>query len=302
MNNPIVKLDSVDAYNRLYGLRTLHPLVAVVDLRDATKIVNHLIMDYGLYALYLKQGTRCSIRYGRKEYDYQEGTVVSFSPGQKIEVDMKEDEIAPEVTGLLFHPDIIYGTPLASKIADFKFFDYSEMEALHLSDQEREKFLYCLDMIRQELNHPVDTHSASLISANIQLLLEYMDRFYDRQFITRHRVNSDIVAGFQRELKNFYRDGSSASVPSVNYFARKANLSPGYFGDLVRKETGLAAKDIIANHIVESAKHLLSSTGEDVAQIAYRLGYDYPAHFSRLFKRIAGISPTQFRIEISNQN
>jgi len=251
-------------------------------------------MDYGLYALYLKNSVNCSIKYGRRNYDYQEGTVVSFAPGQRVEVEMKKDEYRPDVVGLLFHPDLIYGTPLAVKIGDFRFFDYAEMEAVHLSDAERTQFLHCLDLIKHELNHPVDTHSASLLSANIQVLLEYMHRFYDRQFITRHKVNSDIVARFQRELKNYYTDNNS--LPKVTYFAEKANLSTGYFSDLVRRETGLTPKDMIERQMMAHAKHLLANTGFDISQIAYELGFDYPAHFTRFFKRIAGQSPTQFRL------
>ncbi|MCM1483307.1 MAG: helix-turn-helix domain-containing protein [Muribaculaceae bacterium] len=301
MRNPIINLDSIDSYNKLYGMKTMHPLVAVIDLKTATKGVNHICMNYGVYALFLKNGVKCSIKYGRRKYDYQEGTVVSFSPGQMIDVDMEESEVTPDVIGLMFHPDLIYGTPLAEKISEFKFFDYTEMESLHLSEDERAIFLHCLDMIRKELEHPVDPHSAALLSANIQVLLEYMHRFYDRQFITRHKVNSDIVAKFQRDLKMYYKmDTAMHSVPTVSYFAGKASLSPGYFSDLVRKETGLTPKDMITRHIVAHAKQMLVSTDDDVAQIAYALGYEYPAHFTRIFKRVTGQSPTQFRIEISN--
>ncbi|MCM1491048.1 MAG: helix-turn-helix domain-containing protein [Muribaculum sp.] len=302
MENPLIKLDSIDAYNKLYGMKTLHPLVAAIDLKTATKPVNHIRMEYGVYALFLKNGAKCSIKYGRRKYDYQEGTVVSFSPGQVIDVDMEEDEFAPDVIGLMFHPDLIYGTPLAEKISGFRFFDYSEMESLHLSEDERSKFLYCLDMISQELNHPVDTHSAALLSANIQVLLEYMDRFYDRQFITRHKINSDIVAQFHRELKMYYKEGTVHKVPTVAYFADKANLSQGYFSDLVRKETGLTPKEMITRHIVAHGKQLLAKTSEDISQIAYNLGFDYPAHFTRIFKRVTGKNPTQFRFEIANDN
>jgi len=297
MKNPIINLDSIDAYNKLYGMKTLHPLVTVIDLKTATKPVNHIRMSYGVYALFLKNGARCSIRYGRRQYDYQEGTVVSFSPGQVIDVDMDEDEFAPDVIGLMFHPDLIYGTPLAEKISEFRFFDYSEMESLHLSEDERARFLYCLDMIRQELEHPVDSHSAALLSANIQVLLEYVHRFYDRQFITRHKVNSDVVAQFQRELKMYYsnRNNAAKGLPTVSYFADKSCLTPNYFSDLVRKETGLTPKEIISAHVISQAKMLLTTGSEDVAQIAYKLGFEYPAHFTRTFKRVTGQTPSEFR-------
>lgn len=289
-----IDLDSIDVYNKLYGLTTYHPLVTVVDLKEATRSVNHVRINYGLYALFLKNDVNCTIKYGRRQYDYQEGTVVSFSPGQTVDVEMTADVLAPDVKGLLFHPDLIYGTPLADKIASFSFFDYSQMEALHLSDSERERVVDCLDRIKEETMHPVDDHSALLIAANIQVLLEYLHRFYDRQFITRHKVNSDIMARFERELKACFSQPRQ-SIPGVAYFADKVNLTPGYFGDLVRRETGSTPKDLITLHLVSEAKRRLASTADDVSVIAYDLGFDYPAHFSRMFKRVTGQSPTDYR-------
>lgn len=294
MENDTVILDSIDAYNKLYGMPTYHPLVSVVDLKNAVKVVNNIRMSYGVYALFLKNGDYCTIKYGRKAYDYQAGTVTSFSPGQIIEVVMKEAEVAPDVVGLIFHPDLIYGTPLADKIADFSFFDYSQTEALHLSDDERGKFLDCLDKIREEVMHPVDNHSAALISANIQVLLEYLHRFYDRQFITRHKVNSDVVNRFERELKLYFKE-PCAMIPNVAYFAEKANLTPGYFSDLIRKETGSSPKDLISLHLIAEAKKKLLSTNDDISVIAYSFGFEYPSHFTRMFKRITGLTPLEYR-------
>lgn len=295
-----INFDSIDAYNKLYGLPTLHPLVTVIDLKRATNSVNHVVVNYGVYALFLKKGVNCTLKYGRKYYDYQEGSVVSFAPGQIIEVDMERDEIAPDVVGLMFHPDLIYGTPLGEKISSFSFFNYSQMEALHLSQDERDIFLDCLDKIQKELEHPVDHHSASLLSVNIQVLLEYLHRFYDRQFITRHKVNSDVLAQFERELHSYYnKPNGKDELPSVAYFADKVNLSPGYFGDLIKKETGITAQEMISKHVVSMAKHRLTVSNEDISIIAYDLGFQYPQHFSRLFKRITGQTPKQFRDTIS---
>ncbi|MDE6304572.1 MAG: helix-turn-helix domain-containing protein [Paramuribaculum sp.] len=294
MENDTIILDSIDAYNKLYGLSTYHPLVSVVDLKKAVKIVNNIRVTYGIYALFLKNGDYCTIRYGRKSYDYQAGTVTSFSPGQTIDVVMKDVEVAPDVVGLIFHPDLIYGTPLADKIADFNFFDYSQTEALHLSDEERAKFLDCLDKIREEVMHPVDNHSAALISANIQVMLEYLHRFYDRQFITRHRVNSDVVSKFERELKACFREPRTV-IPNVAYFADKANLTPGYFSDLIKKETGSSPKDLISLHLVAEAKKKLMATNDDISVIAYNFGFEYPSHFTRMFKRLTGLTPLEYR-------
>lgn len=300
MENRKINLDSIDAYNRLYGLVTHHPLVTVIDLKKAKNSVNNVTINYGVYALFLKNGANCSITYGRRNYDYQEGTVVSFSPGQVVDVNMEKAELAPDVVGLMFHPDLIYGTPLADKIASFTFFDYDQMEALHLSTDEREKFLSCLAAIKEETEHPVDHHSAALISANIQVLLEYLHRFYDRQFITRHKVNSDIVNQFQQHLREYFDSGKcKEGLPGVAYFADRANLSPGYFGDLIKKETGSSPKDLISLQLVARAKNRLVSTSDDIGIIAYDLGFEYPAHFSRMFKRLTGMTPKQFRETVS---
>ncbi len=301
MNDKIINLDSIDAYNKLYGLETRHPLVSVIDLKMATQTLNNVRIKYGVYALFLKNDANCVLKYGRRHYDYHEGTIVSFSPGQIIDVEMKEPVKAPDVVGLMFHPDLIFGTPLGEKIASFSFFDYSQMEALHLSADEREIFLDCLDKISRELSHPVDHHSAALLSANIQLLLEYLHRFYDRQFITRHRANSDVLSRFERDLKSYFESSENLdSIPTVAYFADRASLSPGYFGDLIKKETGLTAQEMISHHIVDVAKHRLAATSDDISVIAYNLGFQYPQHFTRLFKRLTGQSPRQYRETITS--
>lgn len=295
-DSTIVRLDSIDAYNKLYGLETMHPLVTVIDLTKATKIVNHVRMDYDVYALFLKNGTNCTLKYGRQPYDYQEGSVVSFSPGQLIDVDTETDEIAPDVIGLMFHPDLIHNTALASKIKEYGFFDYSQREALHLSADERRIFNQCLERIKEEITHPVDKHTAQIVASHIQVLLDYITRFYERQFITRGKVNSDILSRFESSLKEYLESGQSKDgLPTVNYFAEAAHLTPGYFGDMIKKETGLTAQEIITRHIVEWAKQRLIGSADDISIIAYELGFQYPQHFSRMFKRVTGISPTQYR-------
>lgn len=299
-NIEIVKLHSIDAYNKLYGLKTDHPLVAVVDLKNASRGINHVRVDYGIFALFLKQGTNCTLMYGREPYDYHEGTVVSFKPGHRVDVEMTTDEIAPDVVGLLFHPDLIYGTPLASRINDYRFFDYSQREAVHLSLDERKIFLECLDRIKKEIEHPIDKHSAEIVSSHIQVLLDYLTRFYERQFITRHKVNSDLVANFETELNKYYSSKKGTDgIPSVAYFAEKANLSSGYFGDMIKRETGTTAQEIISRFIVGQAKKRLSDTNDDISIIAYDLGFNYPQHFTRMFKKQTGKTPREFRLELN---
>lgn len=289
-----VRIDSVNAYNKLYGLKTSHPLVAVVDIEEATNLVNDVRMRFDIYALFLKNGAQCSLKYGRKNYDYQDGTVVSFAPGQVVEI-TDETETGPKVKGLLFHPDLLYGTPLASKINKFDFFSYVPAESLHLSESEKEKFNFFLNLIRNELAYPVDSHSANVLSAHIYLLLEHLDRFYDRQFITRHKVNSDIVEQFRSNIAEYFSESKIEVLPSVSYFAEKASLSAGYFSDLIKKETGVTPKDLISLQLISEAKKRLAETNVDISVIAYNLGFDYPAHFTRMFKRLTGQTPTEYR-------
>lgn len=293
----ILLLDTVDKYNKLYGLETLHPLVNVIDLTRATKIVNHIQMNYGLYAIYLKQGKSCEIKYGRRNYDYQEGTIVSFAPTQIVEVNTTEDEVQPKVYGLLFHPDLIRGTSLGQNIKNYGFFSYSANEALHLSERERSIVSDCLEKIQTELEHPIDTHSRQLIVMNIELLLSYCMRFYERQFITRKLVNNDILSKFEDLVNDYFQSGLSQQMglPSVKYFADKIHLSPNYFGDLIKKETGKSAQEYIQSYLLNFAKERIASTNMTMSEIAYELGFQYPQHFGRLFKKQTGMTPNEYR-------
>ena len=291
----IIRLDTVDDYNKLFGLETLHPLVAVVDLDDATKFPAHFTVNYGIYALFLKD-TKCGdILYGKQVYDYQDGMIVSFAPGQVVKTEMIEGKRA-KAKGLLFHPDIIKGTSLGQEIKSYSFFSYSSSEALHLSEDERSIILDCLRNIKTELVHPVDKLSKRLIARNIQLLLDYCMRFYERQFITRAVANKGILSRFETLLDEYFGNiQQDKGLPTVRYFADKVCLSSNYFGDLIKKETGKTAQEYIQNKIVDLAKEKILGTGKNVSQIAYELGFQYPQHFNRLFKKSVGCTPNEYR-------
>lgn len=295
----VTKLETIDQYNNLYGLETLHPLVSVVDLTKATKSVNHIQMEYGVYALFLKDTKTCNIKYGRQYYDYQEGTIVCFAPGQIIGVETLEDEIGPEVYGLLFHPDLVRGTSLGQNIKKHTYFSYAVNEALHLSEQERSIVMDCLAKIQIELEHGIDKHSKPLITMNIELLLGYCIRFYERQFITRNEINQDALTKFEQLLNEYFQSQlpQKEGLPSVKYFADKIYLSPNYFGDMIKKETGKTPQEHIQAKVIELAKERILGTDETVSQVAYTLGFQYPQHLCRLFKKRVGCTLNEYRLQ-----
>lgn len=297
MGNEIVILDSVEKFNRQCGFETLHPLVSIVDMSQSTNDFGRSRLNYGIYALWLKNGVGCSLKYGRRHYDYDEGTVVSFAPGQMVQAEPINAEVIPQAVGLLFHPDLIHGTALSRKMERYTFFSYDEAEALHLSMRERHNYMDILESIQKELNHPIDKHSRELLCDRIGLLLDLCLRFYDRQFITREVASQDILANFDRHLYDYFKNGHAErnGFPTVAYFADKLCLSTGYFGDLIKKETGMTAQRHIQNKIIDLSKRDLLGSTLSVTEIATRLGFDYPQHFTRLFKKQTGLSPTDFR-------
>ncbi len=222
MKTDMIQMDSVDVYDQYFGLETLHPLVNVIDLAEATRFPTHFIINYGVYALFLKD-TKCGdIRYGRQTYDYQDGTIVSFAPGQVAETEILEG-VKPQAKGILFHPDLIKGTSLGQEIKSYSYFSYSSREALHLSEEERDIILDCLKKIKLELLHPIDKLSKRLIARNIQLLLDYCMRFYNRQFVTRTNANLDVLSKFESLLDDYFQSDKpqTVGIPTVRYFAEQ---------------------------------------------------------------------------------
>ena len=290
-----VFLNTVQDFNDYQGVETLHPLVSVVHVEN-TEHIQECVMHYGLYAIYLKENKGCKLSYGRTPYDFDEMTVTSFAPGQVVKVEPNPDVPFAKFTALVFHPDLLNRTALGRQMSRYEFFDYSSTEALHVSVQEVEVFRGVITMIEQELHRAIDKHTRELIISNIELLLNYCLRFYDRQFITREEINHSVVKRFMELLDDYISSKAlREGLPTVAYFADKCCLSSGYFGNLVRVETGRTAKDIIADRLLAHAKQLLNDDTLTITMISERMGFDYPQHFVRFFKSHTGKTPSAFR-------
>ncbi|WP_372776398.1 helix-turn-helix domain-containing protein [Mangrovibacterium sp.] len=297
----IFRFETVAEYNALNNHETLHPLVSVIDLSKADPRSwggeKNVRITYGLYCIFLKDLKGCDIRYGRNYYDYQEGTLVFVAPGQMTVVETDGQVYQPKGHALVFHPDLIHGTSLAKNISDYSFFSYNANEALHLSERERQIVLNCFSEIEYELSHNIDKHSKKLIASNIELFLNYCERFYDRQFITRENVNKGILEKFEDILTHYFSSDKpqKLGLPSVSWCAEELHLSSNYFGDLIKKETGKTAKEFIQDKIINIAKNKIFDANKTLNEIAYELGFKYPQHFTRLFKQKVGITPNEFR-------
>ncbi|RZJ66917.1 MAG: AraC family transcriptional regulator [Flavobacterium sp.] len=290
-----VNFKTVSDYSSFNKNETLHPLVGIVDLGKSDPRKQHK-MNFDLYCVILKQVKCGDLRYGNNLYDYQEGTLVFFAPGQVVEV--ASDEIyQPAGMALVFHPDFLIGTSLGKRMIDYGFFSYGLSEALHLSEKEKKMVLECFAKIQHELGQSIDKHSKTLIASNIELFLNYCTRFYDRQFITREVANSGVLARFETLLNTYFTSDKPKQygLPSVSYCAEELHLSPNYFGDLIKKETGKTAQEYIQSKIIDVAKERVFHAEKTVNEIAYELGFKYPQHFTRLFKQRVGFTPIEFR-------
>jgi len=291
----ILKFDTVGQYNAFNRNETLHPLVSVVDLSKAAPRQLRK-MSYGFYVVFLKEIKCGDLKYGISNYDYEEGTLVFLSPGQVIG-SQGDEYYQPKGLALVFHADFIRGTSLSRHMNEYSFFSYTTNEALHLSERERQIIMDCFGKIRYELEHGVDKHSKTLIATNIELLLNYCVRFYDRQFITRDNANKGILERFETLLNDFFASDKPHEVglPSVAYCANELNLSANYFGDLIKKETGKSASEYIHLKLIDVSKERIFDANKSVGEIAYELGFKYPQHFSRVFKQHVGMSPQEYR-------
>ena len=296
MEKSLLNIATVTEYDDMLGVETLHPQVSVIDLSQA-RPMRHMRHTFSFYVVFLKDEKNCELIYGRQRYDYQKGSVVCLAPGQVIGIEDTGEEFQPQGYALCFHPDLVRGTSLGRGMKGYTFSSDEVNEALHLSEHERRTFIDCLMKIQEELRHPIDRMSRRLIVVNIELLLNYCLRFYERQFITRHDVNRDILTRFESLLDEYFTGDNAMrkGLPTVKYCAGELCLSSNYFGDLIKKETGKTALECIQGKIVGMAKEQLLIPANTVSQVAYNLGFQYPQHFTRVFKKATGMTPNEYR-------
>ena len=301
MNNKTIHLQTISEMFLLFGLAgdIHHPLVGVVDFSRVDQQIDceiNLSADY--YSIMFKNYPDDKIKYGRKIIDFQDGSLICMAPNQIIEID--NNEPAPKSVngwGLFFHPDLIRATSLNDKMREYNFFSYQTSEALHLSEKEKRTLYDCVSKIDIEIQENIDVHSQGIIVSTIELLLNYCSRFYGRQFISRKGSNNSVLVQFEKILNQYYyqENKEEKGLPTVKYLSEKLNLSPGYLSDLLRKETGKNTQDHIHQHLIEEAKNKLIGTNKSVSEIAYKLGFNYPQYFNKLFKQKTGHTPVEFR-------
>ena len=294
----IQKLESVTQFNSQRGQETLHPLVGVLD-QSKSKPVEAKRYLSDIYIMFLKDIKCEEFHYGRNKYDYQDESLLFIGPGQVFGFEAgSPTKIQPRGWALAFHPDFIKGTSLGKRMNEYGFFSYDVTEALHISKRERQIILECFRKIKEELKTNIDKHTVNLIVSNIELLLNYCLRFYDRQFITRAHVNKDILTRFEALLNTYYQSElpQTDGLPTVSYCANELNLSANYFGDLVKKETGKTALEYIQEKVIDLAKERIFDRSKSISEIAFEMGYKYPQHFTRLFKQRVGMSPQKYRM------
>lgn len=297
MKNKFVTLHSISEAHKAFGYdKPKHPLISFLDF---TKIKPEVVEAHAFYQMsfYTISCKRIEgvLNYGKSHYDFSEGTLMFTAPHQVINA--SHDSEMEEGWGLFFHPDLINGTSLAKKINEYSFFSYEANEALHVSDDEKLILKDCVEKIEREYSQNIDKHTQRLIVSNIELLLNYCDRFYDRQFLTRNKVNKDIVQRFEHLLNDYFAQDELISVglPDVKFFASHLNLSPNYLSDLLNRFTGKTTQEHIHLKLVDNAKSLLWSTEKSISEIAYELGFEYPSHFTKVFKTKTGLTPQQYR-------
>jgi AraC family transcriptional activator of pobA len=291
------QFNSISDLHRVLGLpKPLHPMVSLNDNSlikvDKDNLPTSFLLNF--YKISYKKSPSGKLRYGQHYYDFEEGGLVFTSPNQLLAV---TDDTEYHGYTLLFHPDFIRNYPLGKNIKNFGFFSYSANEALHLSEKEQQVILTILKNIEDELQSTIDDFSQDVIVSHIELLLNYSNRFYKRQFITRKAVNNDLLAALENILSDYFNNetGLTKGLPTVQYLAEQLTVSPHYLSDMLRSLTGQNAQQHIHQKLIEKAKEMLSTTNLSVAEVAYQLGFEHPQSFNKLFKRKTNQSPLAFR-------
>lgn len=299
MKTPI-KVSSISALHKALGLKKpSNPLISVFSFDDVKlereTILSSVITDF--YVIALKKdcaGGKC--KYGQQYYDFDEGIMYFIAPHQVLQF---EDILLNSVKGfvLVVHPDFLQGYPLASIVKDYGFFSYATNEALHLSEKEEKSIMDIIDNIEQEIEANMDSFTQDLLVSNLDLLLKYCDRFYNRQFLTRKKVNNDLLSRLESLLDDYFKNDQLIinGIPTVHFIAEQLNLSANYLSDMLRVQTGQTTQQHVQNRLIEKAKELLSTTEMSVSEIAYHLGFEHPQSFHRLFKNRTSVSPLEFR-------
>lgn len=297
MEKQIHKLETVSEYCRFFGVEVQHPLITVADFQDyGTYPAGN--MQANLYCIMYKELDCGEMKYGRSKYDYQAGTLLFMSPGQIVGLNGRNVD-TPKSKGrvLLIHPDLMYGTPLARLIGSYSFFSYDANEALHMSDREKTIILNCFNEIKAELEFCIDKHTKKIVCSRIETMLDHCERFYERQFVTREVYNHSIIGKLDSYLRDYFAKDmqSENGILTVQSCAGEMCLSANYFSDLIKRETGKTAQEYIQNYVIELAKILLSEKDKNITAIAYELGFKYPHHLTRVFKKLTGVTPQEYR-------
>lgn len=290
----ILKVNKPSDYSGYHGVTDRHPLITVIDFSEISPI-RHSLNRYGVYGVFVQEDNDLDLTYGCGRYDYRDGSLICVAPGQ---IGGKEDNGERSSIGgwaLLFHPDLIHGTQLEKEIRHYSFFDYSVNEALHMNETEHDIVVAIFKRIKSEIDNPHDDFQNDILVGYISLLLKYCQRFYNRQFVTRKLSNHDILSRFDSFLHGYFASNIQLKngLPTVNICAEHLCMSANYFSDLIKKMTGESPGRHIRQFIIRQIKNELAS-GLTVAEVAYKLGFEYPAHLSRLFKKETGMTPTDY--------
>lgn len=296
MKESVLKIETVHQCNCCLGCKTLHPLVSVIDLSKAS--LEQQTIKFDFYTIILIEGEVEDFLYGRKYYDYSNASLVFLTPGESIKIDKSKPLHHLKGWLLAFHPDLLHSTSLGDTINNYSYFSYTLDESLHLSLREKTKAIECLCNIEEELKHAIDCHSKTLISRYIELLLDYCSRFYERQFITRCEANKALIRKTDMLLDEYIQSGKLAksTLPSDEYYADILHLSPHYFNDLFKFETGKSLDEYSQFKRLEVSKKMLLEQGDTAGMVAEKLGYPNVQYFSRIFKKITGIAPNEYRL------